>query len=258
MYGIPLQSVLVQLVFCMGLTSRRKQFSQKGVVFIYIYIWFYMYLIWIYDDLWSFEAPVSPCQVESRALHHLPDGSLTTGRLMSFAVSDTERGQLATCALWVLGSTLPSEEPSGPYRGFSFACSQANQGSTVITNILPIYYTNILPHNTTRSVSCRAFFALLSAAFSKKPLLSVGLSYLVSTTGRVWHAKHIFALLDNALDHRLNWFLDLKADPVTDLFNFSSDIATIKDTSCRYSWICQNQTNTRQLQHSFRTLHFQV
>ena len=139
-----------------------------------------MYLIWIYDDLWSFEAPVSPCQVESRALHHLPDGSLTTGRLMSFAVSDTERGQLATCALWVLGSTLPSEEPSGPYRGFSFACSQANQGSTVITNILPIYYTNILPHNTTRSVSCRAFFALLSAAFSKKPLLSVGLSYLVS------------------------------------------------------------------------------
>lgn len=117
---------------------------KKGVVFI----WFYMYLIWIYDDLWSFEAPVSPCQVESRALHHLPDGSLTTGRLMSFAVSDTERGQLATCALWVLGSTLPSEEPSGPYRGFSFACSQANQGSTVITNILPIYYTNILPHIT--------------------------------------------------------------------------------------------------------------
>lgn len=39
MYGIALQSVLVQLVFCMGLTSRRKQFSQKrGGIYMILYV----------------------------------------------------------------------------------------------------------------------------------------------------------------------------------------------------------------------------
>lgn len=59
----------------------------------------YVYLIWIYDDLWSFEAPVSPCQVESRALHHLPDGSLATGRLPYQTLKEGNL-RLAPCECW--------------------------------------------------------------------------------------------------------------------------------------------------------------
>ena len=107
----------------------------------------------------------------------------------SFAISDTERGQLAHLRLVSAGIHLALR---GAFRSIQrlFFCLRAKH-----TNgrqwWLPIDYQ--YKYSTMRSVSCRAFFTLLSAAFSKKPLLSVGLSYKYRATERVWRSRSSFS-----------------------------------------------------------------